>query len=108
MDVAFLRHFFDGIDGERAAAGFVEAGIRRAREPEAVTGDQKAARQRIQNRDCDAGRGAGHFGRAATGDLHVHGNVLRKWARELTADPQQASTGYGAMKLGQGDLECGV
>ena len=27
----------------------------------------------------------------AAGDLGVHENVLLKWVRELTADPQQAS-----------------
>lgn len=31
-------------------------------------------------------------------DLEVHENVLRKWMRELAADPQQAFRGQGVMK----------
>jgi transposase len=31
----------------------------------------------------------------AARDLDVHENVLRKWVRELSADPQQAFPGHG-------------
>lgn len=34
----------------------------------------------------------------AARDLDVHEDVLRKWARELTADPQQAFPGHGTTK----------
>jgi transposase len=34
----------------------------------------------------------------AARDLDVHENMLRKWIRELAADPQQAFPGKGVMK----------
>ena len=34
----------------------------------------------------------------ASRDLDVHENVLRKWMRDVTADPQQAFHGQGVMK----------
>ena len=34
----------------------------------------------------------------AARDLDVHENVLRKWVRELTADPQQAFPRKGVIK----------
>jgi transposase len=34
----------------------------------------------------------------AARDLDVHGNVLRKWVKELAADPGQAFPGHGQMK----------
>lgn len=34
----------------------------------------------------------------AARELNVHENVLRKWVRELAADPQQAFPGKGVMK----------
>lgn len=34
-------------------------------------------------------------------DLDLHDNVLRKWIRELSADPQHAFPGPGQMKPGQ-------
>jgi transposase InsO family protein len=37
----------------------------------------------------------------AARDLDVHENVLRKWIRELAADPQQAFPCQGVMKPGQ-------
>ena len=33
----------------------------------------------------------------ASRDLDVHENVLRKWVRELVADPQQAFPGQGGL-----------
>ena len=41
----------------------------------------------------------------AARDLGVHENVLRKWVRELVADPQQAFPGKGAMKADQAEIE---
>lgn len=41
----------------------------------------------------------------AARDLDVHENVLRKWVREATADPQQAFPGHGVMKPEQAELE---
>jgi transposase len=42
----------------------------------------------------------------AARDLDVHENVLRKWVRELAADPQQAFPGQGVMKPEQAEIEC--
>ena len=41
----------------------------------------------------------------AARDLDVHENVLRKWVRELTADPQQAFPGHGQMKPEQLEID---
>lgn len=41
----------------------------------------------------------------AARDLDVHENVLRKWVRELTADPQQAFPGKGVMKPEQAEID---
>ena len=38
-------------------------------------------------------------------DLDVHENVLRKWVREQSADPQQAFPGHGQMKPEQIEIE---
>jgi len=34
----------------------------------------------------------------AARDLDLHGNVLLKWVREQSADPQQASPGHGQLE----------
>lgn len=41
----------------------------------------------------------------AARDLDVHENVLRKWLRELAADPQQAFPGKGVMKSEAAEIE---
>lgn len=41
----------------------------------------------------------------AARDLDVHENVLRKWMRELAADPQQAFPGKGVMKPEAAEIE---
>ena len=41
----------------------------------------------------------------ASRDIDVHENVLRKWVRELAADPQQAFPGQGVMKPEQAEIE---
>ena len=41
----------------------------------------------------------------AARDLDVHENVLRKWVRELAADPQQAFPGKGVMKPEQAEMD---
>ena len=41
----------------------------------------------------------------AARDLDVHENVLRKWVRELTADPQQAFPGKGVIKPEQAEID---
>jgi transposase len=41
----------------------------------------------------------------AARDLDVHGNVLRKWVKELAADPGQAFPGHGQMKPEQLEIE---
>lgn len=41
----------------------------------------------------------------AARDLDVHENVLRKWLRELVADPQQAFPGKGVMKPEAAEIE---
>lgn len=41
----------------------------------------------------------------AARDLDVHENVLRKWAKELAADPGHAFPGHGQMKPEQLEIE---
>ena len=41
----------------------------------------------------------------AARDLDLHENVLRKWVREQSADPQQAFPGHGQMKPEQLEIE---
>jgi transposase len=41
----------------------------------------------------------------AARDLDVHENVLRKWMRDLAADPKQAFPGKGVMKPEQAELD---
>ena len=41
----------------------------------------------------------------ASRDLDVHENVLRKWVKELGADPVQAFPGHGQMKPEQQEIE---
>ncbi|MDP3315167.1 MAG: IS3 family transposase [Devosia sp.] len=41
----------------------------------------------------------------AARDLDLHENVLRKWVRELSADPQQAFPGHGQLKPEQLEIE---
>jgi len=43
--------------------------------------------------------------RQAARDLDVHENVLRKWVKEMTADPQQAFPGQGQMKPEQLEID---
>jgi len=38
-------------------------------------------------------------------DLDVHPNVLRKWVRDLEADPRDAFPGQGQMKPEQAEIE---
>ena len=40
----------------------------------------------------------------AARDLDLHENVLRKWVRELSADPVQAFPGHGQMKAEQAEI----
>ena len=44
------------------------------------------------------------FAQAAR-DLDLHVNVLRKWVREQSADPQQAFPGHGLMKPEQFEID---
>lgn len=41
----------------------------------------------------------------ASRDLDVHANVLRKWVRELAADPGYACPGHGQMKPEQMEID---
>ena len=41
----------------------------------------------------------------AARDLDLHENVLRKWIRDLAADPQHAFTGHGQMKPEQQEID---
>jgi transposase len=41
----------------------------------------------------------------ASRDLDVHENVLRKWMRDATADPQQAFPGQGVIKPENAELD---
>ena len=41
----------------------------------------------------------------AARDLDLHENVLRKWVRELSADPQHAFPGHGQMKPEQQEID---
>jgi transposase len=41
----------------------------------------------------------------AARDLDVHENVLRKWVKELSADPAQAFPGAGQVKLDQLEID---
>jgi transposase len=41
----------------------------------------------------------------AARDLDVHENVLRKWVRELSGDPQHAFPGHGHIKLEQLEID---
>jgi len=44
----------------------------------------------------------------AARDLDLHVNVLRKWVREQSADPQQAFPGHGQIKPEQLEIEGAV
>ena len=41
----------------------------------------------------------------ASRDIDVHENVLRKWVRDLGADPKQAFPGHGQMKPEQLEID---
>ena len=41
----------------------------------------------------------------ASRDLDVHENVLRKWVRDVTADPVHAFPGQGQMKPEQAEID---
>ena len=41
----------------------------------------------------------------AARDLDLHENVLRKWVREFSSDPQQAFPGHGQMKAEQLEID---
>src|SRR6185312_2312076 len=41
----------------------------------------------------------------AARDLDVHENVLRKWVRELSTDPQHAFPGHGQLKPEQQEID---
>jgi transposase len=41
----------------------------------------------------------------AARDLDLHENVLRKWVRDLSTDPQHAFPGYGQMKPEQLEID---
>jgi transposase len=41
----------------------------------------------------------------AARDLDLHENVLRKWVRELSTDPQRAFPGHGQMKPEQQEID---
>ena len=41
----------------------------------------------------------------AARDLDVYENVLRKWVRELSGDPQHAYPGHGQMKPDQQEID---
>jgi transposase len=41
----------------------------------------------------------------AARDLDVHENVLRKWVKEFSADPQYSFPGQGQMKPEQAEIE---
>lgn len=41
----------------------------------------------------------------ASRDLDVHENILRKWVKEMAADPVQAFPGQGQMKADQLEIE---
>jgi len=41
----------------------------------------------------------------AARDLDLHENVLRKWVRELSTDPQHAFPGHGQMKPEQFEID---
>ncbi len=41
----------------------------------------------------------------ASRDIDVHENVLRKWVRELGADPKQTFPGHGQMKPEQLEID---
>jgi transposase len=41
----------------------------------------------------------------ASRDLNVHENVLRKWVKEFSSDPQQAFPGHGQMKPEQQEID---
>ena len=41
----------------------------------------------------------------AARDLDLHENVLRKWVRQVAADPQEAFPGKGVMKPEQAEID---
>jgi len=41
----------------------------------------------------------------AARDLDIHENVLRKWVRELSTDPQHAFPGHGQLKPEQQEID---
>lgn len=54
---------------------------------------------RAQMQGNDTGQAAWRVSHTSDCDLELHKNVLHKGGRELTAHPQQALPGHGAMKL---------
>ena len=40
----------------------------------------------------------------ASRDLDIHANVLRKWVRDVEADPVQAFPGQGQMRADQAEI----
>lgn len=71
--------------------------------PEVVHGRRQFSREFKLEAVKLKGRGASVA--QAARDFDVHENVLRKWVREATADPQQAFPGRGVMKPKQAELE---
>ena len=43
--------------------------------------------------------------RRAGRDLDVHENVLRKWVKEISSDPEQAFPGHGKLKPEQLEID---
>jgi len=59
----------------------------------------------VQPRGRKVGEGPRRFGAQAARDLDVHENVLLKWIRELSADPQHAFPGHGQLKPEQLEID---
>ena len=73
--------------------------------PEMVMGKRRQFSQEFKLEAVKLVKSRGVSVAQAARDLDLHANVLRKWVRELAADPQQAFSGHGVIKLEQAEIE---
>lgn len=90
---------------ELGCCRFKDTLLRWKMKPEVAHGNEKAISREFKLEAVKLVKERGESVAQAAPDLDVHENVLRKWVREATADPQQAFPGQGAMKPEQAELE---
>lgn len=86
------------------AAGFVDTEIRCLTEPESGNAEKEIQREfKLEAVRLIKDRGVAVA--QAARDLDLHENMLRKWVRELSTDPQHAFPGHGQMKPEQQEID---